>query len=272
MSPIAARKPDHDDDDEDEDEEEFLGEDEEEDEDDDDEEADFVPGDEEEEEEEEEENSLYGLLRLEGGSTGKIVYQGDGFNLTATSDITWNLLDRQVKPKEESYSVEMYGTCDVTPVLHGKPSPRKLQVTFSVVDAPPTKSNDDSKLPPIYYRVSGHEIDSSGGETLEFQGGYHAGDGKQVSLVCQTRLRSNEPSAAAAAAPPAAAAAASRGDDDDDDDFDDDVNYNELIALHEDAGLSVDALRKRMQEGGSDSKPAKRGKSTQDDDDDEDGF
>jgi hypothetical protein len=135
--------------------------------------------------------------------------------------------------------------------------------------------DEGQKLPPFYYTVYGHQTQtlalddsvSSGGagEIMEFQGGYHPGNGKRLSLVCRVRMVASKPAsamaaagaAAGAASKPAAAAAASaaahRVDDDDEDedydDADDEVDYEELIALHEDAGLPVDTLRKRYHSG-----------------------
>jgi hypothetical protein len=154
------------------------------------------------------------------------------------------------------------------------------------------------KLPPIYYTVYGHQIitlDSAGngsaGEIMEFQGGYYPGNGKRLPLVCRVRMVASKPASAsasaAAASKPAAAAAAHRVDDDDEDDededyddADDEVDYEELIALHEDAGLPVDALRKRYHSGAAVQEQEDNGKkkakptpkSTGDDDDDDDDY
>jgi hypothetical protein len=166
-------------------------------------------------------------------------------------------------------------------------------------------NDQGQKLPPIYYTVYGQQtLDNSAGngignehghsgavgEIMEFQGGYHPGNGKRLPFLCRVRMVASKPAAAsgsAAAASKPAAASAHRVDDDDDededyDDADDEVDYEELIALHEDAGLPVDALRKRYHSGAggvvqeqedSGKKKAKpTPKSTDDDDDDDDEY
>mmetsp|Transcript_6150 Transcript_6150/g.9015 ORF Transcript_6150/g.9015 Transcript_6150/m.9015 type:complete len:312 (-) Transcript_6150:138-1073(-) len=89
--------------------------------------------------------------------------------------------------------------------------------------------------------------------------------------------------------PAAVASPAARRKDDDDEDLDEEkVDYNELIALHEDAGLPVQELRKRYRNDGEEngSSDAKRTRSSsnntapaaaandpeEDDDDDDDDF
>ena len=170
---------------------------------------------------------------------------------------------------------------------------RPAQRTFSNHN----EDDDDGKQPSFHYQVYGRQVDAedsnnNGGEILEFKGCYHPGDGKSVALLCQARMITvSKPATAVAAATAAAAGHKDEGEDDDDeDDADENVDYDELIALHEDAGLSVDALRKRYRDNGdttgapavteaasagaadASGKPAKKGKSSQDDDDDEYGF
>jgi hypothetical protein len=162
--------------------------------------------------------------------------------------------------------------------------------------------DEGRKLPPFYYTVYGHQTQtlalddslSSGGagDIMEFQGGYYPGNGKRLPLVCRVRMVASKPASASASAgaagaaskPAAAAAAAHRVDDDDEDededydDADDEVDYEELIALHEDAGLPVDALRKRYHSGAAIEEQEDNGKkkakptlkSGDDDDDDSD--
>jgi hypothetical protein len=99
---------------------------------------------------------------------------------------------------------------------------------------------------------------------------------RAVPLECRKRMVSAAPVAAAAAV----------ADEDDDDDADEELDYDELMALHEDAGLSVDDLRKRYASGDGgmaagydgvdDVKPAAKKQKMQqedsDDDEDEYGF
>jgi len=124
------------------------------------------------------------------------------------------------------------------------------------------KKASSSSTKYLFYQIYGREIADSGPQQqqqrrLEFRGGYHPATtrskdgGWTVGLLAQVRLF--QPAAPVVAAP-AAAAAAAPADSDDDDNLDDaeeaGVDYNELIALHEDAGLSVEALmRKRYRDG-----------------------
>ena len=97
--------------------------------------------------------------------------------------------------------------------------------------------------------------------------------GSSVELNCQHRsLLKAPPTAAAAAAvgggtaAPAAVAKAGYNDNDDDDveaDVDEGVDFDELLALRQDAGVPVAEVRKRYATRGSTAKPppAKRGKS-----------
>lgn len=79
---------------------------------------------------------------------------------------------------------------------------------------------------------------------------------------------------------PVAASAArkrGRGDDDDGDDGDDDVGYQELIDLHDDAGLSTEELRRRYYGGDAGESKSKKPKAVavvddEDDDDDDDAY
>ena len=99
-----------------------------------------------------------------------------------------------------------------------------------------------------------------------------------LMAVVRTSQAAAHSSASAAAAPPAkpASAAASRKrgrlDEEDEDDGDDGVGYQELIDLHDDAGLSTEELRRRFY-GGSTSEPEtkilKAPPSAEDSDDDD---
>jgi len=280
----------------------------------DDDEADFVPGANYEEEDDSVVPLMDGHLFLKDD---QLHFQGPGFHLT-TAAVTeasaaaaatnstaespsWNLLSRLEKPKETRCNLRMEGSCDIMET--GNTIHRKFDVTVSLQDPAAATANgsgksparlkggddrddQDSKLPPYSYSVFGHQLDSASGcDSMEFQGAYHPGDGKRVSLVCRVRTVVAKPAATAAATgvrPAAAAAAAHRVDDDDDDDDDDDadseVDMEELIALHEDAGLPVDALRKRYHNGGDNGhdddgegkKRAKPAPKVDDDDDDDD--
>jgi hypothetical protein len=135
-------------------------------------------------------------------------------------------------------------------------------------------------MPSLFYNVYGRQIDAR--ETLEFRGGYSPSNGKEATLICQVRTAPtvpNLPAVAAAAKPAATAAARVDNEDDDEEDADDAVDYDELIALHEDAGLSVDDLQKRYRgkDDNTSASPSKKGKPApkdydEDDDDDDDDY
>lgn len=262
-----------------EDDHEYAPYEEEEDDDDDDDEGDFVPGAEEEVDDEEDEvvPILDGQLSLD--TERRLHYQGDGFHLTSSSAVTENLVSSSTTSMP--VTIEMVGPCDIAVDDHRKPTPRRMQVTWSQ-SSPASKSDDDSKIPAVYYQVHGRQVpDESAGEELEFRGGYEpVAKGSSVNLVCQARIMpaTAKPAAVAVAA---VAAAAGGGDDDDDDededydDADDAVDVEELIALQQDAGMSVDDLRKRYhagngQNGESESSSKKPKAATGDDDDDSD--
>ena len=274
----------------------------------DDDEVDFIPGM--DEEEEDEEGDAFPLFdgNLFHDEDRKINYQGSSFHLTSDQIVPWNLLDSKVKPKEKTCCLIMNGPCDLETMGDGKQTPRKIEITWTVEDSrslnggvdekSPAVSlkkgdddndeNDGGKMPTTFYSVFGQQVDASGGDIMEFKGGYHPDDGKKLRLLCQVRtIASNVAAEAVAAKPPppppvaaaaaaAAAAACLPDEDDEDDDFDDaddQVDYEELIALHEDAGLPVDALRKRYRgdtEGASESLPKKKAARKEDEDDDDD--
>ena len=277
-------------------EEEFDDDDDDEDEDD---EAEFVPGHDDdndgEEEEEEEIVPLFdGVLSI-SAQDQILHYRGEGFHLSSVEAVKWNMLDANAKrpPGSNMYTIQMEGPCDVE-TGSVKRTHRKLEVTWSLqetivngngkIPAMAKKGDEDeeeeeTKVPSVVYRVYGRQIEATKGEILEFRGGYSPpsdGSSKEVSMVCQVRIVKSTPSVATVATgKPAAAAAAARVDTTDDDDDDEgEVDYEELIALHEDAGLSVDALRKRYRGGQGaieeSSSPVKRGKPMPDDDDDDD--
>ena len=264
-----------------EDEVEYVQEDEDE-----DEEDDFVPGVEEEDAGEEEEEAivpiLEGLFTLDGENL--LHYRGEGFHLASTRPVEWNILDQDTKPPKSMCSLDMEGTMDIETVS-GKPTFRKMEVTWSVHSlaglvrparqgkADPNEEKDDSKMPSLTYNVYGRQVDCSKGEALEFRGSYPPANGKEVSMSAQVRLVPTALAAAAAAKPAPAAAARVDNDEDEDDNDDDGVDYEELIALHEDAGMSVADLKKRYQGQESEkveASPQKKGKFMPDDDDDSD--
>ena len=309
----------------------FIGE-----EDDEDDEDDFVPGDEVEDDDDDDDASSTVVPLLDGvlfyGAQHAMHYQGEGFHLASSEAAPWNVLDSKVKPESDQCEFIMTGPCDFE-TAGAKATPRKLKVTFTVSE-PPTaavingsgrdNSHDhitrkggkavvqhfeedggkhDSKTSGIYYRVFGTQVESNGGDLMEFLGGYYppSTPEEKVGLVCQVRMipaattpgngTTSSPQAAAPQVPMAVAAAAARIDDEDDDEYeeaDENVDYNEIIALHEDAGMSVDDLKKRYREEteeDDDNKPASATRASakkrkaapprpppEEDDDDIDGF
>jgi len=213
-----------------------------------------------------------------------------------------------VKPPHETVSLEMVGPCDVVALNAGaapessapqkKATPRTMRVAWTVADDPSgsfivaskanlkSSSDDDNdhdeadgkkassseKRPALLYQVYGQEVESSSSSNarLEFRGGYHPSTGgtAPVNLVTQVRVVQQATTPPVAAAAAAAAAPNGNSEDEDGDDDAAAVDYDELIALHEDAGLSVDALRKRYRDEPED-EPKKKGKSTPEDDDDD---
>ena len=144
-------------------------------------------------------------------------------------------------------------------------------------------SSKHSNKTEIYYSVYGTQIDSHGGDLMEFMGGFFppTTETEKVGLVCQVRMMAPRPSSSTQKASPVAAAAAARVQDDDDDDEEEDaqVDYDELIALHEDAGMSVADLKKRFgSKASASSSPDKKRKfdpkppPPEDDEDDDDDY
>jgi hypothetical protein len=303
----AKRDPDEDDDDdepesyleEDEEEEEEEDDDDDDDEDDEDDEDDFHPGDDEEEEEEHVEPSTFleGILSIDPEQ--KLHFKGDRFHLQSTAAVPWNLLDQSIKPKENSIVFDMTGPCDVALLNQNeangdadaesskKPTPRNLKVTVTVADSSDQTNgtskrlkssgdDDDEKRPAsILYHLHAIEVIGEGTPSLEFQCSFHPLQTTELSVQWQVRIAQPTSAAAAAVAAPVAAAAARStlagyGYDDDDEDVEEDeaIDHNELIALHEDAGLSVDALRKRYRGEPDNAGDLKKAKGDDEDDDD----
>ncbi|GAX25391.1 hypothetical protein FisN_5Lh489 [Fistulifera solaris] len=216
-------------------------------------------------------------------------YRGDGFHLASIKPLDCNLLSSAANPAIRVYAFVMEGPCDIESVS-GTPTHRTMEMTWSVQDScdaflSPSQGkraddddNDDEeenkKAPALYYSVYGKQADAGKGESLELQGGYSPTvQGNEINLVCQVRIVSTHPQVPAAAATPVAATRMENEVEDDDDEVDDGVDYDELIALHEDAGLSVEELRRKYRTGESAEPPSKRPKTQekdQDDDDDED--
>jgi hypothetical protein len=239
-------------------------------------------------------------VRMEGTCDVEIPTSGNQTH--RNFDVTWTASEKEPSSPGKSSNGGGEG------VVH-LPSPSAgLKGEDNGNDEKQNGNHDDDqgqKLPPIYYTVYGQQtLDSAGnglgnggnghsgaavGEIMEFQGGYYPANGKRLPFLCRVRMVASKPASASAAAskPAAAAASAHRVDDDDDededyDDADEEVDYDELIALHEDAGMPVDALRKRYHSGAAKeeqedsgkkkAKPTPTPKSADDDDDDDDEY
>eukprot|EP00543_Licmophora_paradoxa_P015314 CAMPEP_0202462292 /NCGR_PEP_ID=MMETSP1360-20130828/53387_1 /ASSEMBLY_ACC=CAM_ASM_000848 /TAXON_ID=515479 /ORGANISM="Licmophora paradoxa, Strain CCMP2313" /LENGTH=207 /DNA_ID=CAMNT_0049084705 /DNA_START=26 /DNA_END=649 /DNA_ORIENTATION=+ len=145
-------------------------------------------------------------------------------------------------------------------------------------------TSSSSKTPYCCYGIMGS------GSGFQFYGEYqpkghngHADHAHTEPLDCKFQFVPSDPTpttkATAAAAAATAAAAASSYDDDDDveQDVDEDVDFNEVIALHEDAGMSVEQLKKRYRSGESTTGTLKEAPATkkpreEESDDDDIGF
>jgi hypothetical protein len=252
--------------------------------DDDDEEDDFHPGgddddddDEEYDDEEDDNEDDTDVSYLDGALTydvegQKIHYKGHGFHLES-DPVTLNILDKACKPPSDNkLTTTMIGPCDtITAESSGrKPTPRKIKVTFMIAEPNgegillkkmkgDEEDNDEGeKKPSVYYQVYGSEIDNPE-HGIEFKGGFapiFGGGTTEIRLLCQVRM-SNPTSKQTSLATTAtttntttAAVAVGKGrnyeNDDNIDDVDEDgIDHNELIALHEEAQLSTEALKKR---------------------------
>jgi hypothetical protein len=129
------------------------------------------------------------------------------------------------------------------------------------------------------------QIGYANGTTHKIRGIFHPlhASSKATRIFLIAFVQTNQASAAASsAASPAKPAAATtsrkrgRNDEEDEDDGDDGVGYQELIDLHDDAGLSTEELRRRYYGGDTGESEAKihkaRPTSEESDDDDAYGF
>ena len=193
-------------------------------------------------------------------------------------------------------------TCTVADSNHVNTAPRNLKKTGDDDDDDPDdeEEKEEAKKPSLYYQIYGSEMDNPE-HGIEFTGGFapegsNSDSHHEIRLLCQVR-RSNPPavttissssgSTAVTSATAAVAVARRRNHENDDDDDnmgdvvdDDGIDHNELIALHEDAMLSTEALRKRYRGPSLDEtredhehetkKPKSHGNKNDDDDDDDD--
>lgn len=235
------------------------------------EEDDFVPGAEDEEDDsddfyEEDEDLpqepiLDGILSLDESKL--LTYKGERFNLQGTEPLAFNILN--AKEHNLPVTVTLTGVCELED-RPGKAAPRKIAVTIAASakngGSKTSSDNDDEKDSVNLFHISGKEESLDGAECLEFRGSFQSTTGNSTGLRCHARLIQSTASASAAAAPRAHDALS-------DDELEEGVvEVDELIGLHEDAGLSVEDLRKRYH-GGEES-PPKKIKIAEEDEDDED--
>jgi hypothetical protein len=267
---------------------EFCGGEEEEDDDEDDEDE-FIPGAEEEAEEDDHDGEGAGLELMQGKISidieGKLVLQGEGFNLQSSAPFDSS------SPRSSLLLVGPWQLAGADPKLKAPPRRIKLSIaaaaaaTAKVGKRSETEQHDDDVGPKtmLSFEIQGTE-ETTGDETIQFFGQVVIGT-EPHDYTCRLRrvITKTTMTTTAGSTPPAAAAAAkksSHNDDNDDDDADgedadDDVDFDELAALHEEAGMSVDAvLNKRYREStgdgdkGEGSASNKRGKTETDDEED----
>jgi hypothetical protein len=254
--------------------------DEEEDGDDDDE---FVPGSEEEEADDDHDegdnNSHLDVLngKISVDSQGKLVLEGEGYHLQSTEAF---------EPSKNHSSLLLVGTWQLpgaNPKLKAPPRRIQLSLASAVNMGKRTGSEDEIN-------------DGNDGQTFDIQGTEEAttaNSDETLQLFGQVVIGTKNPRAfscrwrrvavnkTAIVQSPQAAAAPKKNnnnkdndDDEDCEDADDDVDFDELAALHEEARMSVDAvINKRYREGPAERKeegsPAnKRAKGETDDEED----
>jgi hypothetical protein len=152
-----------------------------------------------------------------------------------------------------------------------KLSDLKAPPSYSLKDPP---SYAQQKLPAtesekegakIACNITGSQVGT--GERINFRGVFYpANDGQQnISLMCFVRVDEEGGETTISTAPAAAASSQKRDrfDDDDDNAGSNGVAYQELIDLHDEAGLSTDELKKRYNfANGLEGQSSTRGKRT----------
>jgi hypothetical protein len=253
--------------------------------------------------------TVNGELRLEEAPTSngtpsyRLAYRGDAVQLVSKEVMPWNLLDANATPLESMCTLTMQGTCEVHSP-HAKPTPRTLHMTWTQQDASSSTTNhgkkrshndddddddDDGnakqkstsgKTPSYEYILFGQEVHGNHSEALQLRGSYAPHSPSTSTAIASSFVIPLQCQARWVPAIQAAMPARPHGDNDDDDDEleEDRVDYEELIALHEEAGLSVDAIQKRYRETTAHSSKrlktdeAARPKDDNEDDNDDYGF
>jgi hypothetical protein len=257
------------------------------DDDDEDDEDEFIPGAEEAEDDEDHDglDLMRGKCSLDNDK--RLVLQGDGFSLCSTE-----AFDASCKGS----SLLLVGHWQLAgDDPKRKAPPRRINLSVAAASSSMTntpgkrseteRDSTEEREEMIVFDIQGTE-ETTGDETIQVFGRVVIGTAAAPhDFTCRMRritTRTTTTTTAAGSTPqqPAAAASAkkSRHDDDDDDaegeDADDDVDFDELAALHEEARMPVDAvLNKRYRAGEADqgdggSASKKRGKTESDDEED----
>lgn len=189
--------------------------------------------------------------------------------------------EKDTKPAERIFNVTWTIRSEGAPVM-GK------SIGEDDDDEEDGKQKASPKRPALFYNLVGKEVVKKTDNVLiQFEGGFYPPSSKtanKVPLNCQIQyvIPETRASVAAAAVPivAVATAAAASANDDDDDEADEGMGYDELIALHEDANVNVEELKRRYQGGSTDNgddegKPSAAKKlkpAPKDDSDDDVGF
>jgi hypothetical protein len=254
-------------------------------------EDDFVPDDDDEDEDDEESMLLSGAFTID--IQDRLVFQGDGFLLTSVKAIETNVLLLSSELSSQ-LQLKLQGPFQ----YEGSSAHRVVDITIMQVAADEYNEYNSSSVHGVSntyngeikkqsstnsksYRFYGRQV-SDAMPKLEFQGTFSPTETGElvVCYSCQVRRLVDQDDTTTDAAKPAAAAAAvarlkKDADDDDDDDDNDAVDFDELLALRQEASVPVNQLKRRYAEGSSnngDSLTSKKGKRAQDESDDEIGF
>jgi hypothetical protein len=273
---------------------------------DDEDEDEFVPGEDDEddgdyEENAEEANYIQGIVSLD--EKLNVQYKGDGFYLSSTASAPYHFLHAKhgasAEDSSSSFTLIMNGYISIADTdKTKKPTPRQFQVTWQRsklgedgtttigIDSSTNETMADEKMPALVYHVFGKQThddktSSSAADLVEFQGDLQPPTNDTTTnacdLLCQVRVIRNNAVAHRSGGETAAAAAVAKhrkSEDDEIEDADEEVDFNEVLALNEESQIPVEALRKRYQNGGQVEieVPPKKGKLEDDDDDADIGF
>ena len=265
----------------------------------------FVPGYDDEEEEDDQDVVGESQRRWEGRLTiddeKKLHWKGVGFELTSKEPCQVNVLTERFSDAQEMM-VDFSGPVEEDGSDHNHSSSSNLKrpppsiKTFNVkflstnengsgktasVEGGGNEEQQDEKKSSAFvhgvkiYGAETWDAAPSGCTKIEFMGSFSATGNDSVPLTCLVRRIPTTAASAPKASPVAAAAARPEPVDDDDDDVlveeEHQVEVSELIALREEAGLSVEEIRKRYSER-TRTADTKRSKYEKEEDEDDIGF